>query len=305
VTGTGSGPSAMVVGARGFIGTHLTAALRELGVPTVEVTRSTAADLGAGLRRTRTIFYLAGSVTPQTAEAESGRVLADQAALATFLGSCQRHGNRPTFVLVSSGGTIYDPVALPPYAESAPARPATAYGRAKLALERQALSAADSVRPLVLRLSNVYGPGQQARDGLGVIAHWLAAARDGTHPVLFGDPEVKRDYVFVADVAQALARVCVLQAAAGRISPPIINVGSGVPVSAGEILRTVCSVVGQRLVPVLEPARGFDRRDVWLDVTRAAEALDWRPATLLGEGIERTWQAIANSSRADAGRPTR
>jgi UDP-glucose 4-epimerase len=298
-----SGPSAMVVGARGFIGTHLTAALRDLGVPTVEVTRSTAVDLSAGLGQACTIFYLAGSVTPQTAESESGRVLADHAALADFLRSCQRHGNRPTFVLVSSGGTIYDPVALPPYTESTPARPATAYGRAKLALEHEVLSAADCVRPLVLRLSNVYGPGQQARDGLGVIAHWLAAARDGTHPVLFGDPDVKRDYVFVGDVVQALARVCVRQAAPARISPPIINVGSGVPVSAGEVLRTVSSVVGRRLVPVVKPARGFDRRDVWLDVARAAEALDWRPATLLGEGIERTWRSI-RCGPAGVGRPT-
>ena len=66
---------------------------------------------------------------------DPGRVRADRDAFAGLLDTVRRRPDPPRVVLLSSGGTVYDPTAPPPYRESSPTRPACAYGRAKLELE--------------------------------------------------------------------------------------------------------------------------------------------------------------------------
>jgi len=290
--------AAVVIGARGFVGRHVVAALRAAGAPVIAVSRSNTADLGVTLCRAAVVFYLAGAVTPQTAESAPDQVRAEHSAFTELLASCSRHGTLPTLVLASSGGTVYDSAAPAPYAETTPTRPTTAYGCARLALEQAALAATGAARPLVMRLSNVYGPGQRPHDGFGVIAHWLEAARSGGQPVLYGDPDVARDYVFVGDVASALVAVWTRREELADACPLILNVGSGVPTSLSLVFRAVCAAVGRDLSLTAAPARGFDRPDVWLDIAKADDTLGWRPAVPLGEGVMRTWRALSAAEPA-------
>jgi UDP-glucose 4-epimerase len=285
--------AAVVVGAHGFVGWHVAAALCAAGAPVIAVGRSNTADLGVVLHRAAVVFYLAGTVTPQTAESAPDKVRADHSAFTELLASCMRRGTLPILALASSGGTVYDSAAPAPYTENTPTRPATAYGCAKFALEQAALAATGAVRPLVVRLSNVYGPGQRPRGGLGVIAHWLEAARTGGQPVLYGDPDVARDYVFVGDVASALVGVWTRREELADSCPLILNVGSGVPTSLSQVFRAVCAAVGRDLSLTAAPARRFDRSDVWLDIAKASDTLGWRPAVSLEEGVMYTWRALS------------
>src|SRR5690349_3082366 len=75
------------------------------------------------------------------------------------------------------------------------------------ALERLLLDRADTVPGVVLRLSNVYGPGQRVDKSQGVLAYWLRAAAAGKPVPLIGDPQARRDYVYVHDVVDCLLRV--------------------------------------------------------------------------------------------------
>ena len=290
--------AAVVIGAHGFLGRHVAAALCAAGAPVIAVGRSDSGHLGAALRRAAVIFYLAGTVTPQTAESAPDLVRADHLAFTGLLASCGRLGTLPVLVLASSGGTVYDSAVPAPYAETAPTRPTTAYGCAKFALEQEALAANGVIRPLVVRLSNVYGPGQRARDGLGVIAHWLDAARSGSQPVLYGDPDVARDYVFVGDVASALAGVWIRREELADSCPVILNVGSGRPASLSRVFRVVCAAVGRDLSLAAVPARGFDRQDVWLEIAKASDKLGWRPEVSLEEGVMRTWRELSAAGSA-------
>ena len=129
-------------------------------------------------------------------------------------------------VLVSSGGTVYDPAVPPPYPESAPTRPRTAYGRAKLALEGQRSPAAGLPDWVTLWVANVYGPGQPAVSGQGVDGYWLRAAAEGEPLTVYGNPDSTRDYVYVGDVAEAM-----LATHRAAVPPPVVNVGSGEPTS--------------------------------------------------------------------------
>jgi UDP-glucose 4-epimerase len=217
-----------------------------------------------------------------------------------MLAACGRDGRRPAVVLLSSGGTVYSPAGRPPFRETSEVGPAGVYGRAKLAQEHAVLRAAEQVRPVILRLANVYGPGQSTHGAQGVVAHWLAAVAAGRPLRLIGEPSSRRDYVHVDDVAAAMVRVLRSQADPLRraeLDGAVLNIGSGQPTSLTELSAVVRAAVDRPIEIVRAPGRGFDRTDVWLDVRRAASVLGWTPGIGLADGVARTWRALVGSER--------
>jgi UDP-glucose 4-epimerase len=267
--GTGA---AVVIGAGGFIGSRLYRRLVATGI-------ATADHVMPGVR---TVFFVAGSVTPYSADRCPERVAAHLASFRALVDELT--GTQARVVLASSGGTVYDERVRPPYTERSPLAPNSTYGAAKLAMERELRTSATT--GVVLRLANVYGPGQRLGTGQGVVAHWLDAAAHGRPLVVYGDPETTRDYVYVDDVVDAMVRTHL----AGPL-PEVLNIGSGSPVTLSALLRTVEKTVAGPLDVRFEPARGIDRRDVWLATDLAGATLGWAATTGLDDGVERTWHA--------------
>jgi UDP-glucose 4-epimerase len=195
-------------------------------------------------------------------------------------------------VLSSSGGTVYASDGQPPYNEDDAVGPTNSYGAMKLDMER-ALLAQPSVEPVVLRLANVYGPGQRSRRGQGVIAHWLHAAAQGRPFVLHGDPASTRDYVYIDDTVDLLVRAHRAQ----RPPPEVINVGSGSPTTLARLAELIIEVTGSPAELLVRcPGRPVDRSHAWLDVHRAGESLRWAPRTALPEGLRKTWMSRKSRS---------
>jgi UDP-glucose 4-epimerase len=290
---------AAVIGAGGFVGSRLVSALAAGGVPTASFTRLRPFLDGDGLarqvREARVIFYLATSVNPGIAERYPDRVAADHDTFRELLERLRRDDSGPTVVFAGSG-TVYDPQADPPYSEFAPTRAGSGYGEGKLRMERTLLSYVDAVRPVMLRLASMYGPGGRARPGFGVIPHWLGALARGEPVELIGDPRVCRDFVYVDDVVEAMLRIhsVVVSGDPDRADrlPTVLNLGSGVATSLADLLREVSAVTGIEPVVRRRAGRRFDRRALWLDVRLAAQTLGWRPRTSLAEGLAHAWQAI-------------
>jgi UDP-glucose 4-epimerase len=283
-------PTAAVVGAGGMIGSALTTGLRRLGVPVVPFTRERPACPGGqphpGRLAARTIFYLASRISPSTVD----RVAADRADFVRLLDEVGRSGRRPTVVFGGSGGTAYDRRYPPPYQENSPVGPADPYGIAKIRLEDELRLRAHTVRPVVLRLANVYGPRADGPGGFGVVAQWLQAVAEQRPVQLYGDPRTGRDHVYVGDVVEAM--VAVHRAAD---PPALLNIGAGQPVSLGRLLEIVGAVTGQQPVIERQPARPYDRPTLWLDVSRARAALGWQARTPLRTGITHVWHAVRDS----------
>ena len=286
-----AGQRLAVVGAGGFLGSTLVDAARRAGVPVDPYSRADPALRPDGtadprLARARTVVWLASSVTPALAETSPERVRADRAAFGALMRAASRLPRPPRVVLLSSGGAVYDPAAPAPYRETSPVGPRGAYGRLKLAME--GALAASGLPGTALRVSNLYGPGQPAVSGQGVVGHWLRAAAAGRNLTVYGDPGTTRDYVYAADVAGALLAVH-----AAPVVPPVVNLGSGRPTSLAELAGLLLAAVGDpalRLEP--HPARGFDVPHTWLDVELAAAALGWTATTPLAAGLTRCWQAV-------------
>jgi len=241
-----------------------------------------------GLANAQTAFWLATSINPKIAEESPEAVAADHVAFTAFMAALRDLADPPRVVLLSSGGTVYDDVDLPPYNEDSSTNPISAYGRAKLALERHLRDGPDG--SVVVRVANAYGPGQPVANGQGVVAHWLRAARRGEHLRIFGNPLMERDYVYVQDVAEALLAV---HRCAGSL-PRVINVGSGVPTSLKVLADAVLAVVGDPALRVdMQKGRCFDVRRTWLDISRARAVLGWAPHTSLHDGLRAAWSSVS------------
>ena len=108
-------------------------------------------------------------------------------------------------VYVSTGGAAYGDTDVLPTPEEHPTRATSPYGVSKVAAERylECFAGLASMAGLTLRLANVYGPRQRPDGEAGVVAIFARRLLAGQRCTVYGDGEQTRDYVYVADVAEA------------------------------------------------------------------------------------------------------
>lgn len=295
---------AAVIGAAGFIGARLSDALTSAHVDTACFTRTSrvlddADELSYALHHAPVVYYLASSINPTLGEKHPDWAKTDHRLFARLLARLARRADPPAVVLTSSGGTVYDQDVAPPYSELSPARATGRYGAAKLALEEELHAYAGRLPGVILRLSNVYGPGQLAGKGQGVLGYWLRAALDGRPLQIIGDPECSRDYVYIADVVDSMWRIdnAVRAGQFTGADPVVLNIGSGVRTSLTELVGVVRAVLGTNIPVQYTAGRELDRKHVWLDVQQAYRTLGWRPSTSLIEGVTAMWHWTRDRDR--------
>jgi UDP-glucose 4-epimerase len=214
------------------------------------------------------------------------------------LAAARRHGVRRV-VFASTGGAIYGEVDDGLAAESRPCRPLSSYAVAKLAVEHylQAFRAAWDLEAVVLRYANVYGPRQDPHGEAGVVAIFCEKLLAHEQPVIFGDGEQTRDFVWVGDVVRA--NLAALDVAVGA-AVPVFNVATGAEVSVNALWRAIASIAGARAEPRHEPPRPGDVRRSVLDPGRAKHQLGWAAETELTHGLRQTWEWFAATRRTRA-----
>ncbi len=182
-----------------------------------------------------------------------------------------------TFTFLSSGGTVYGDAAQTPTPEEGPTEPLSSYGIMKLAGEKYTLMhhRLGRIQPRILRIGNVYGPGQSAYRGQGVIAAFLDCAEAGKPLRVFGDGSIIRDYIHVEDMADAVVQL--LDAPA---EPRVLNVGTGVGTSIRQVLDVVRAVSGRSATVEYLPARATDVQSSVLDTGRIRELIPFNPRSL-------------------------
>ncbi len=184
----------------------------------------------------------------------------------------------------SSGGVVYGEQDYFPADENHPQRPVCPYGVTKLIGEKYLYyySLTFGLKYTAFRYANVYGPRQNPHGEAGVIAIFLEKLFKREQPVINGDGEQTRDFVYVADVVRANV------AALDRADNETINIGTGVETNVVEIFQHLNELTGANMPQKHGPGMPGEQRRSVLDIARARTVLDWEPQVSFYDGLKRT-----------------
>ncbi len=160
--------------------------------------------------------------------------------------------------------------------ESDTPAPLSPYAAAKLAAEMYcgAFHRGHGLETVVLRYFNVFGPRQDPQSEYSaVIPRFVSMILSGERPIIYGDGEQSRDFVFVKDVVQANLLAATCPSSPGEI----FNVGRGSSTTLLSLLSMLSNILGQSIEPVHQPPRLGDVRDSLADISQIRNSLGFEP----------------------------
>jgi dTDP-L-rhamnose 4-epimerase len=182
------------------------------------------------------------------------------------------------------GPTGESAVPLPSCAGRTEPRPTNVYAATKLAQEHMLApwAAAHDTNLSVLRLQNVYGPGQSLTNSYtGIVALFARLAREQRLLEVYEDGRIVRDFVFIDDVVDAL-----LAAVQGPATEPrCLDIGSGIATTIHELAQMIANVCGAPEPTVVPKFRDGDVRAASCDIEPAKSELPWSPKWTLEDGL--------------------
>lgn len=187
-------------------------------------------------------------------------------------------------LFASSGGTVYGEQESFPASEEHSTYPICPYGVSKRTGEHYLYfyNIEYRIPYIALRYANIYGPRQDPHGEAGVVAIFTIRLLSRQQPVINGDGEQTRDYVFVGDVARA--NLAALQA---DYTGPI-NIGTGIETNVNQLFGHLRSLTGSSDPEMHGPAKPGEQRRSVLAWNRAAQVLGWRPQVKLEDGLRQT-----------------
>jgi nucleoside-diphosphate-sugar epimerase len=305
---------ALVLGGLGFIGSHVTAALRRLGAQVTVVTRTLAAHreavaslaaadvrvVEADLRDADAMrAVVAGQDVVFNLAGLSGAVLSMEDPSADLDVNCRGNlvlldalrAESPAARLVfASSRLAYGRGGSAPVAEEQLVDPLCLHAVHKLAVEQylRVYGRIYGLKFSVARLTNPYGPGQPSgRTAYGVVNRLIHLALAGERLPIYGDGSQRRDYIYIADAVEALLRMGMRPEADGRI----YNVGSGIGTRLVDMAQTITAIAGAgriEYVPWPALAEQIETGDFIAGIGRIRRELGWEPRVSLADGLQRT-----------------
>lgn len=308
----------LVTGAGGFIGSHLTERLAELGAGVRALVRYNSANswgwldgspvgnhvevilgdvrdpdsLAQATQGIDIVFHLAALIAiPYSYLAPTSYVRTNvEGTLNVFQAAMKA---AVSLVVHTSTSEVYGTARYVPIDENHPLQAQSPYSASKVGADKlaEAFHLSFGLPIVTIRPFNTYGPRQSARAVVPTIVVQALTARE----VRLGNLEPTRDFNYVADTVEGFIRVAESPKAVGQV----INIGSGTEVSIGDLAKTVSRLVGSMAPVVYDPNRvrppssEVDR--LCADNCRAREILDWRPRYTLEDGLLHTIEWIKDN----------
>ncbi|MBN1283942.1 MAG: GDP-mannose 4,6-dehydratase [Anaerolineae bacterium] len=306
-----SGKRALVTGAGGFIGSHLTERLVELGAEVralvrynapgtwgwldhspargdIEVIAGDVSDADSvrhAMQGREYVFHLAALIgIPYSYRAPASYVRTNVEGTLNILQAARVTG--PVRVVHTSTSEVYGTAQYVPIDEAHPLQAQSPYAATKIAADKLAESfyLSFGVPAAIVRPFNTFGPRQSARAVIpAIITQCLAG-----DIVRLGNLAPTRDMNYVANTVAGFVKAAESEAALGRA----INLGSGREISIGDLAKLIAALVGKDITIESEAQRLRPEKSevnrLLADNTQARDLLGWEPAVSLEDGLART-----------------
>jgi len=243
-------------------------------------------ELCAEIRPGITFNLVAHGVSPGERDAELARALNDRliGEIAGAMAAGVDEGWRGARLVHAGSALEYGPVE-GEVSEDLEPQPTTLYGRSKLDGTRRVLQArmATGLRAVVARIFTAYGPGEQE----GRLLPSLRAAGETAATIDLTGGEQMRDFTYVADVAEGMLRLGLVEGALEGV----VNLATGELCSVRRFIETASDFIGIRRQALNFGALPYRAEEMWhgpVDVRRLQSLTGWRPATGIVQGIGKT-----------------
>jgi UDP-glucose 4-epimerase len=271
----------LVTGSEGFVGARLASALEAKGTLVWGLDISKGNDLCEPIVIPDEwdfdiVVHLAAIKSVPAAFADPHRFLRiNYLATLNTLELCRRR--QVPIIYMSS--YLYGTPQYLPIDEVHPLAPHNPYAQSKLLSEELCVSYNRDfgVEAVILRPFNLYGPGLYDDSLIPNVIRQIPSGR-----VRLGDPEPKRDYLYVDDLCRAILACLDIE----KIGLRVYNLGSGQSISVGDITRKIIDISGCKATIEFEgKRRQGEVMDCVADIGKASRELGWQPSTALDEGL--------------------
>ena len=193
--------------------------------------------------------------------------------------------NIEKFIFASTGGAMYGEQKFFPASEEHPCQPLSPYGISKLSAENYInyFCMQYGLSTTILRYSNVYGPFQNPHGEAGVVAIFCQRLMEGLPPIICGDGEQTRDFIFVRDITEA-NNIALNPQCTG-----IFNVGTGNEVSVNFLTQSLLKISQLGISAEHGPQIKGEQRRSSIDSKVFQKSFGWKPYVSLEEGLVETF----------------
>jgi len=312
------GKKVLVTGAEGFIGSHLTERLVELGaevtalvqynsfnnwgwidsfdknvLDSINVETGDIRELD-GMNRivkgNEVVFHLAALIAiPYSYLSPMAYVRTNVEGTTNVLEACRNHGVEK--IMHTSTSETYGTALYVPIDEKHPMQGQSPYSASKIGADMIAESFYRSFdMPIAtVRPFNTYGPRQSARAVIPTIISQILA---GKKEIKLGSLTPTRDFNYVKDTAEAFIKIAESDNTTGQV----INAGSNYEISIGDTVKKIINILGEDIKIIcddnrLRPEKSEVNR-LWADNTKIKQLTDWAPKYTIDEGLAETVEWI-------------
>tara|TARA_A100001011_G_scaffold229520_1_gene237627 strand:+ start:162 stop:1076 length:915 start_codon:yes stop_codon:yes gene_type:complete len=162
--------------------------------------------------------------------------------------------------------------------------PKSFYGIGKLASEKYLKINSDILNCTVLRLFNIYGPGQNMNNmKQGMVSIFLQQALKSDQILVKGSLNRFRDFIYIDDVISAFIKAEKNNADGFKI----YNIGTGIKTTVSDLLNIICSNFHERKSIIQQSNTPGDQFGIIANIDNAEKGLNWKPSYKLKDGLKK------------------
>lgn len=306
----------LVLGANGFLGSHLVDSLADAGHEIVAFDRFDANleprfqaspnvqlltgdflnrhDLHQAVQGMDYVFHFISTTTPVTAENDPLIDIETNVKMSVELFEECAQAKVKKVVFPSTGGAIYGNLDTnEPLSETTLPQPVSPYAIGKLTIEHylRYFERKFGLQSVVYRISNPYGERQSLVSKQGVIPIFLQKILGDEPLTIFGNGSMVRDYIYIEDATNMIAKTFV------DAKLPLYNLGMGQGASINELIEIMKKIVGKPIKTESQENLSTFVDHVVLDTGRFKSEFSIAPKVSLEEGIRKTWEYVQTSNQ--------